>query len=212
MISPCTFFIQSDENLMTPPVDPNEAIRHISSSLINIRGKGELGQYIADTAQAYRVYDLQLISGKLERDLRVIPVSYRNRVRPFMKEWIFGRYHTLLSMNRRGVFTSLKDPITSPEIYHSFCLMLPDGCTVTGDGNEPYPPEYAAWYHCFMYLMATFAMYVLDEPGHPVGMPFPGGETVRRSGHLYYCPIRDKEEEIFYSICNFCPALQEPNR
>lgn len=197
---------------MPPPPDPLTSIRQISLSLLDIKGKGELGQYISRAAQAYGMYDLQLISGKLERDLRIVPVSYRNRVRPYMQEWIFGRYHAVLSMNRSGKFISCNDPITSPDVYRSFCLMLPDGCTVPGDGYDPYPPSQAAWYHCFMYLMAAFAMYVLDEPGHPVGMPFPGGEVVRRSGIQYYCPIRDKEEEIFYSICNFCPALPEPER
>jgi uncharacterized protein (UPF0305 family) len=30
----------------------------------------------------------------------------------------------------------------------------------------------------------------------------------------YYCLIRDKEKDVFYSICNFCPATQadEPER
>jgi uncharacterized protein (UPF0305 family) len=51
-------------------------------------------------------------------------------------------------------------------------------------------------------------MFVLDEPGHPVGMPFPGGFSVEQRGKDYYCLIRDKEKEVFYSICNFCPALQ----
>jgi uncharacterized protein (UPF0305 family) len=56
--------------------------------------------------------------------------------------------------------------------------------------------------------MAAFTMSVLDEPGHPVGMPFPGGFSVEHRGSDYYCLIRDKEKEIFYSICNFCPAHQ----
>jgi uncharacterized protein (UPF0305 family) len=197
---------------MTPPADPLMFIRQTSSELLDFRRKGELGQYICTIAQKYGMYDLQLICGKFERDLRVVPVSYRNRVRPFMQEWIFGRYHAVLSMNRSGKFTSLNELIKDPDTYRSFCLMLPDGCIVPDDGHVPYPPEQAAWYQCFMYLMAGFAMYVLDEPGHPVGMPFPGGEIVRKSGNQYYCPIRDKEEEIFYSICNFCPALQEPGR
>ena len=51
-------------------------------------------------------------------------------------------------------------------------------------------------------------MFVLDEPGHPVGMPFPGGFRVEKRGRDYYCLIRDKEKEILYSICNFCPARQ----
>jgi uncharacterized protein (UPF0305 family) len=39
-------------------------------------------------------------------------------------------------------------------------------------------------------------------------MPFPGGFSVEQRGGDYYCLIRDKEKEIFYSICNFCPAHQ----
>jgi hypothetical protein len=106
----------------------------------------------------------------------------------------------------------MNGPVTDPELFHAFCLMLPEGCAVPGDIYDPFPPGYVPWYHLFMYLMAAFAMYVLDEPGHPVGMPFPGGETVRKASGKFYCPIREKEEEIFFSICNFCPALQEPGR
>ncbi len=51
-------------------------------------------------------------------------------------------------------------------------------------------------------------MFVLDEPGHPVGTPFPGGFVVEKRGNEYFCPIRDKEEDVWYSICNFCPAKQ----
>jgi uncharacterized protein (UPF0305 family) len=197
---------------MPIPADPHGTIVCIAGELLHIRTKGELGKYIALAIREYGMYDLQLISGKIERDLRAVPFSYRKNVMPFMREWIFGRYHTVLLMYRTGRFESLFDPITNPEIYRSFCQMLPTGCLVTGDEYDPFPPVQAAWYHCFMYLMAAFAMYVLDEPGHPVGMPFPGGESVRKSGNQYYCPIRDREEEIFYSICNFCPALQDPNR
>jgi uncharacterized protein (UPF0305 family) len=60
----------------------------------------------------------------------------------------------------------------------------------------------------FYYLISAFTMFVLDKPGHPVGMPFPGGFTVEQRGSDFYCLIRDKEKEVFYSICNFCPAKQ----
>jgi uncharacterized protein (UPF0305 family) len=131
---------------------------------------------------------------------------------PYLKEWIFGRYHAILLMERSGKLATLSGTVTDPKTYTSFCEMLPSGCMVTGEEHDPYPPEQAAWYHLFMYLMAGFAMYVLDEPGHPVGTPFPGGGMVKKRENRYYCPIRDKEEEIFFSICNYCPALQEPDK
>lgn len=56
--------------------------------------------------------------------------------------------------------------------------------------------------------MNYFAMYVEEEPGHPVGMPFPGGFRVEKKDCVYYCPIREKEKDILYSICNLCPCKQ----
>jgi uncharacterized protein (UPF0305 family) len=55
-------------------------------------------------------------------------------------------------------------------------------------------------------------MFVLEEPGHPVGMPFPGGYTIEKRGGEYYCLIRDREKEVLHSICNFCPAKQSEEK
>jgi uncharacterized protein (UPF0305 family) len=60
----------------------------------------------------------------------------------------------------------------------------------------------------YYYLVSCFVMFVLEEPGHPIGMPFPGGFTVERRDDGYYCPIRDKEKDVPLAICNFCPAKQ----
>lgn len=194
---------------------PDDITCYIAQSALNMRKilvKGELGEYIADSALTYGMYDLQQISGKIERDLRSLPPPYRIRIRPFMRDWVFSRYHTVVSMHHSGAFHRLSGRITDLTTFQAFCDMIPDGCMIGGDSHDPYPPEYTPRFHFFMYLMSAFAMFVMDEPGHPVGMPFPGGETVRKQGDVFYCPIREKEEEIFYSICNFCPALQEPDR
>jgi uncharacterized protein (UPF0305 family) len=39
-------------------------------------------------------------------------------------------------------------------------------------------------------------MFVLEGPGHPVGMPFSGGFEVRHCSGAYFCPIRDKEKDV----------------
>ncbi|HDQ07879.1 MAG TPA: DUF2115 domain-containing protein, partial [Methanoculleus sp.] len=121
----------------------------------------------------------------------------------------------LLSMARDGSFAApqMQQAITDPETFHAYCAMLPDGCLRDDDGAEISWGAHTAaspWYQLFYYLLCAFAMYVLDEPGHPVGTPFPGGFAVFSRDGRYYCAIRDKEEEILHSICNFCPALQDP--
>nr|WP_319538519.1 DUF2115 family protein [uncultured Methanospirillum sp.] len=77
-------------------IPPSCTIEELADDLLLIHTKGALGRYIADFIPEYGMYDLQLISGKLERDLRKVPTSYRNRVLPYMREWIFERYHRVL--------------------------------------------------------------------------------------------------------------------
>jgi uncharacterized protein (UPF0305 family) len=60
------------------------------------------------------------------------------------------------------------------------------------------------------FLLAGFCMFVLLEPAHPVGTPFPGGDTVEYADEVYYCPVREKSSEIDMGFCQFCPALQTP--
>jgi hypothetical protein len=41
-------------------------------------------------------------------------------------------------------------------------------------------------------------------------MPFPGGDKVEIIDGTYYCPVRDKANDVDAALCPFCPALQTP--
>ena len=86
--------------------------------------------------------------------------------------------------------------------------MIPEGCFTWDEHAGRTPFHYSPQHRLFYYLMAAFTMFVLDSPGHPVGMPFPGGFAVEDRNGTFYCLIRDREKEVFFSICNFCPAKQ----
>ena len=51
---------------------------------------------------------------------------------------------------------------------------------------------------------------VLDEPGHPAGTPFPGGDRVECTDGIYYCPVHEKANDVDAALCPFCPAQQTP--
>jgi uncharacterized protein (UPF0305 family) len=99
-------------------------------------------------------------------------------------------------------------PIRDREMFLKFCAMVPEGCFVWEDAGVRNPYFQNPKNRLFYYLIAAFTMFVLEEPGHPAGMPFPGGFSVEQRGRDYYCLIRDKEKDVFWSICNFCPAHQ----
>jgi hypothetical protein len=188
--------------------DPGARIRATAGRLQAAGTRGELGRVLAQEIAGYSLFDLQIIGGRLNSDIEKLPSPYREAIRPYFREQLFGKHHKLLSMDRSGAFGRLNGPIRDPETFLKFCTMLPEGCLVWEDTGERNPYFQNPKNRLFYYLIASFTMFVLEEPGHPVGMPFPGGFTVEQRGRDYYCLIRDKEKEVFYSICNFCPAKQ----
>jgi len=197
---------------LNPPCEEEytrDAIREIAENLRGNRTKGELGTALVREIQRYSLFDLQIIGGRLNSEIGKLPSPYREAVGPYFRDQIFRKHHEILAMHRGDRFRRLDgEPLRDAGLFDRFCTMVPEGCFAWDDtsGRNPYfmNPKNRLFY----YLIAAFTMFVLDEPGHPVGMPFPGGFRVEQRGRDYYCLIRDKEKDVFWSICNFCPARQ----
>ncbi|MFA6333746.1 MAG: DUF2115 domain-containing protein [Methanoregula sp.] len=183
-------------------------IESIARELATAATKGELIEILARHVSGYSLRDLQVLGGHLYAEIADLPEPYRSRVRPFFTEQLFGAHHHILSMYRAGAFRQAGEPVRDRETFEKFCAMIPEGCFTRDDLPRRTPFDYAPKHRLFYYLMAAFTMFVLEKPGHPVGMPFPGGFAVEDRDGTYYCLIRDREKEVFFSICNFCPAKQ----
>ena len=170
--------------------------------------KGELSRILAEEAGRYTLADLQVIGGRLFMEVASLPEPYRSRVRPFFHEQLFGAHHRLLTMYRSGAFRQLGEPLRDRETFEKFCVMIPEGCFTWDEHAERTPFHYSPQHRLFYYLMAAFTMFVLDSPGHPVGMPFPGGFAVEDRKRDVLLPDPGPGKEVFFSICNFCPAKQ----
>ena len=97
-------------------------------------------------------------------------------------------------MYRSGAFRQPGEPLRDRETFEKFCAMIPEGCFTWDEQAERTPFHYSPQHRLFYYLMAAFTMFVLDSPGHPVGMPFPGGFKVEDRNGTFYCLIRDREK------------------
>jgi uncharacterized protein (UPF0305 family) len=186
-----------------------DLIRDIMENVRQARTKDMLGLLLVRELQRYSLFDLQIIGGRLNSEIEKLPSAYRRAVMPYFRDQLFGKYHQIMAMSRIHSFREGEgQPLTDPETFDTFCAMVPEGCFAWDDSGERNPYFRNPKNRLFYYLIAAFTMFVLGEPGHPVGMPFPGGFTVEQRGREYYCLIRDKEKEIPWSICNFCPARQ----
>jgi len=197
--------------LLQHPDKPARArgdIQELADRLSTAQTKAELGLILIHEIRLYKIFDLQIIGGRLNNEIDKLPSPYREKIRPFFREQLFGKHHQLLAIHHNKALAAMNGPIRDPETFKKFCIMLPEGVFSWQDSSERNPYFRNPKNRLFYYLISAFTMFVLDEPGHPVGMPFPGGFSVEQRGRDFYCLIRDKEKEITYSICNFCPARQ----
>jgi len=193
-------------------MDTRENIERISSEMLQIEKRNCLAEYLAEELLKFSMYDLQMISARARHDIEILPKNYREKLKPYADKWFFGRYHEVITKHRNGDFREYNTYIHDTDTYRNFCAMIPEGCFKSDIELPSFIPESKnPSYSLFYYLLMAYAMFVLEEPGHPVGTPFPGGAAVKKTAGKYYCPIRDKEEEILSSVCNFCPALQDPD-
>src|SRR5512136_36221 len=169
----------------------------LSARMRQAKSKEALAAAVADEIATYTLYDLLRLRAFVERDLRHVPPHYRSRLQPRMMDHLFGTHHAIILAHRRGRFEDLQDP---PEgKLAEFCDMLL---------GLPDREEGDLRLVLFYYLIAAFTIFVRELPGHPVGTPFPGGFIVEMRDGVYYCPVREKEEDVETSICPFCPAKQ----
>jgi len=186
-----------------------EEILNISMKLQTITQKGLLGKALAHEVSRYSLLDLSLMGGRFLQNTKYIPASYLERVRPYLIEQFFGAQHRLMQLSRAKQFDRMTGPINDLESYRKYWEMVPQGSFVLDNQPIPHGEGKEALGHFYYYLLAAFIMFVMDEPGHPVGTPFPGKFTVHKRGQQYVCYIRDKEKDVWHSICNYCPAIAE---
>ena len=59
-------------------------------------------------------------------------------------------------------------------------------------------------------IISLYTTFVIEEPIHPVGTPFPGGFIVKLQGRDYLCPVKERQKDNPGAVCGFCIAEQDP--
>jgi len=176
-------------------------IRDECAILNRIGTRGELGDAISLIILRYSPRDLQQMKRNFGIRIRDITPEYRDQLEMKIAEHLTGTWQTIRLMKQQGVFATMHEPLT--EQQKNFWNMVIVQCEAAGTGE-------GAGLRFLKFLLAGFCMFVLREPGHAVGTPFPGGDKVECIDGVYYCPVRDKADDVSAALCPFCPALQTP--
>jgi uncharacterized protein (UPF0305 family) len=204
---------KGDENTRKADILMAEKNLRIFNEIADIIEKSELANVLSMELTKFSIYDIMKISSGLDREISLLPSPYREKSRPYFIEQLFGRYTKIMAMRSNGDFHGLRERIVYLSLYREFCNTESRHIEAICDNENNKDAVHGPFSSLYYMLISCFYMFVLGEPGHPVGTPFPGGFVVMQCGNSFYCPIREKEKDVVYSICNFCPSQQdEDNR
>jgi len=162
--------------------------------------RGDLGTAIAAIVLVYSPRDLQQMKWNFSEKIREISPMYRKRLEETITGYLHGTYQNVRLMDQQGAFAAMHEPV--PDDAPAYWTMVATQCMTGDDGEDRL--------RFLKFLLAGFCMFVQGMPGHPVGMPFPGGDKVEVIDGVYYCPVRTKANDVDAALCPFCPALQTP--
>lgn len=170
------------------------------ATLRSKKSRGELGAAIAEIVLSYSPRDLQRMRWNFSGSIQDISPEYRKRLEETITGHLHGTYQILRLMKQQGAFSPMSEVV--PDHQRGFWAMVASQCS-SGDGEE-------IRLRFLKFLLAGFCMFVQQLPGHPVGMPFPGRDKVEIIDGIYYCPVREKANDVDSALCPFCPAHQTP--
>ncbi|MBT8508424.1 hypothetical protein AZH53_08405 [Methanomicrobiaceae archaeon CYW5] len=191
------------ERAAVPP-DPQyatylEVCLRVWSELAVHTRKETLLPALAAAVAAYPHEALPRMMANFENKTADMQKRYRDRLLVAVHREIFDTHHRLMTMSRDP--PRLWRVPRVREGFSGYCTMAAAACRAQAAHKDPALLS-------LTYLLAGFAMYIEDGPGHPVETPFPGGLEVSVDGWTSYCPVREHADDVPFSICPFCPAVQ----
>ncbi|HZK31034.1 MAG TPA: DUF2115 domain-containing protein [Methanoregula sp.] len=186
-----------DESISSQRINLAQKCRNLQQA----KNRGDLGARIADLVLQHSPSDIQRMKMNFSEKIEDLPPKYRDRLAKKINEHLLGTYQRIRLLRQQGVFGTMKEPVTEHQkkYWDMVCMQCPD--TEENDASS---------LRFLKYLISGFCMLVLHEPGHPPGTPFPGGGSVQVTKGVYYCPVREKANDVDAALCPFCPALQTP--
>lgn len=182
--------------------DSADTICRQCRELKTAKTRGQLGTGIARIVLMHSPKEIQQMKQNFVTKVQDLSPEYRNRLTAKIAEHLLGTFQRIRLDEQQGRLKTLDQPVKEDQRH--YWDMVERQCSDESDADRPA-------LRFLKYLLAGYCTLVLDEPGHPAGTPFPGGDEVEFTNGVYYCPVRDKESDVDSALCPFCPAKQTPS-
>lgn len=157
--------------------------------------KQALLEVLKEHSGTISVYDLMSVIAELREDTKYVQDKYREETNAVYVKYFLGRIKNIRDDNNQYDGSIDKDDfIESVATLKSY----QEGESKTS--KTKFPLIYA--------IVSLYTTYILEEPIHPVGTPFPGSLKVTQKNGVFYCPVKEANLESPNAVCKMCLAEQ----
>ncbi|HJJ42002.1 MAG TPA: DUF2115 family protein [Methanocorpusculum sp.] len=168
-------------------------------SLADITKKGRLLKALKKYASYYNPDDLEEMLTNYSNKLKGIPHGYSAELKESAKIQITDGYHRLMTKKLDSAHSSMR--LRSD--WKDFVKYAAIETSKEDSSNH---------LRILKLIIAAYISYIEEEPIHPVNTKFPDGSIVEKYEGIYYCPVKDRWNNIESALCRYCPAVQSRER
>lgn len=160
--------------------------------------KNELMIILKKYASTISVYDLMMASVRMREEGKYVQAQYREKYLEIYIKYFLMRMKEVIENN-----DNMAGKIDLDKLKESFHLLESTFENEGNDRTDKFPLIYV--------ITSLYTTFILEEPIHPVGSEFPGSLKVTEENGIFYCPVKENQENNPNAICHLCLALQTPN-
>ena len=150
---------------------------------------------LKEYAGTISVFDLMAVNAEMIEESKYVQDSYKHKSHEVYAKYFLGRIKDVHSDDNKYEHDIDKeefiDAISTLKSYH-----INESVT----SKTKFPLIYG--------IISIYTTFILEEPIHPVGTPFPGSLYVEEKDGKFYCPVKDANLESPNAVCKMCLAEQ----
>ncbi len=160
--------------------------------------KQKLLDVLKSEADNVNVRDIMVACSHLKEESKYVPAGYREEY-----DRIYIEFFLLGIKKMREDKNSYPGLVEVGELKNAIKTLNIQQNEVEQDSKE-----HLVFFKIYK-LITLYTTFVLDEPVHPVGMPFPGGFKIKYEDGIFYCPVKKSQKDNPGAVCGICIAEQD---
>ena len=141
------------------------------------------------------VFDLMAVNAEMIEESKYVQDNYKDKSHAVYVKYFLARIKDVHTDNN-----NYEHDIDKEEFIDAVATLKSYHINESVTSKTKFPLIYG--------IISIYTTFILEEPIHPVGTPFPGSLYVEEKDDKFFCPVKDANMESPNAVCKMCIAEQ----